>query len=147
MIVYIAGPYMAPSAPEIRANVARAVALGHAAVKLGLVPIIPHAHGYLGVFGDPHEADGLRTRERALRVAVHTVKAVRRVDGALWIIERDDHSLSSGTQMELDAFMAPSAAPGMSALLRFNWNGWCAYASSRANLDLNSMVRDWQTPS
>lgn len=104
MIVYIAGPYMNTTKEGIRMNVRRALALGNAAAQLGFIPIVPHAHGYLGIYGDPHEEKGPETRETALRNGTYLARATKLADGMLWLLLRDDESISSGSQLELDAF-------------------------------------------
>ena len=43
-LVYIAGPFRAPTAWEIERNVREAEDLGFAVIKLGAMPIIPHAN-------------------------------------------------------------------------------------------------------
>lgn len=43
-VVYVAGPFRAPTPIEVRANVLRAEQLGCAVLQLGAMPLIPHAN-------------------------------------------------------------------------------------------------------
>ncbi len=43
-LIYVAGPYTAPTRAGVEANIARAVDLGVCVADLGAVPIIPHAN-------------------------------------------------------------------------------------------------------
>lgn len=109
--LYVAGPYAADTPEGICRNVARAVALGRLAAEQGFTPIVPHAMGFCGVLGDPHEADDGTTRDRALDCGVSLARFVGMLDrpalglkGRLWVILRDDLTESYGTSVEVTAF-------------------------------------------
>lgn len=42
MLVYVAGPYSAPTREGVAANIAKAEAIGKAIIQAGYVPVIPH---------------------------------------------------------------------------------------------------------
>lgn len=44
ILVYVAGPFSAPTRAGVEANIARAVAVGLEVAKLGFMPVIPHAN-------------------------------------------------------------------------------------------------------
>lgn len=44
ILVYVAGPFSAPTRAGVEANIARAVAVGLEVARIGLYPIIPHAN-------------------------------------------------------------------------------------------------------
>lgn len=105
-LVYVAGPYAAPTPEGIEQNVRRAVAVGAYATRLGYAPIVPHAAGFAGVYGDPHEGDGPtgETRRRSIEIGCAHARFVSAQGGELWIIQRDDGTMSSGVQAEFDAW-------------------------------------------
>lgn len=42
MLIYVAGPYSAPTHDEIAANIARAEEAGKKLIQSGMIPVIPH---------------------------------------------------------------------------------------------------------
>lgn len=122
--VYIAGPYKAATPEEIERNVRRACAVGFfAATVHGLSPTVPHAESWLGVLGSPLEADGELTRSRALRVTTAKAAQIGRAGGDLWVIAREDGTLSEGTQLDLEAFRSQGVTSSQSILVK-PWSGW-----------------------
>lgn len=104
-LVYIAGPFSAPSPDETAQNVERARLLGILAAKLRLAPIVPHLHGAAGLYGTEHDdGQGSATRTKALACSTATAWMVGNCCGHLWVILRDDRSLSAGCQAELEAW-------------------------------------------
>lgn len=128
-LAYIAGPYAAGTPAEVAVNVHRAVALGHLAALCGHAPVVPHAMGAMGVYGDPSERGGV-SRALALRCGRDLAEAVGAAGGALWVIEHDGGSLSAGTAIELDAFRRGRdreiGRAGMPSerVLRQGWAAW-----------------------
>lgn len=120
-LIYVAGPYGASTSEEIERNVYRACALGRLVTATGCVPVVPHAAGFLGCHGDPHEQDGGQTREVALACGVALASVVGRQGGNLWVLLRDDKSMSEGTKSEADAF---ASTLGRGVVLRDTWAGW-----------------------
>lgn len=132
-LCYIAGPYGASTLAEIDHNVARAVALAAYAASCGLAPMITHPLGRVGTFGDPAEAeDGEAVRKRALAYGVHLAELTARDYGFLWVIARDDGTLSAGTQAERDAFLAVSPSGGASHVAEGTWANWVRFTAARA---------------
>lgn len=124
MIVYIAGPYTAPTRDGIARNIRRAVALGRYAAHLGHTPLVPHAQGWMGVYGAGDESEA-GVRELALRCSRELAARAEE----MWVIERDDLSLSEGTRAELEAF-------GRLPEYRMPWSAWCMWgAERRADLE------------
>lgn len=97
-IVYIAGPY----AGLVDTNVARASELSRFAVSLGIVPLCLHGSIQAGAYGDD---DHPEERERGLERACDVAALVARSGGQIWVITRDDGTLSSGTERELAAWL------------------------------------------
>lgn len=113
-IVYIAAPFGASTKDEMRRNVARAVALGRLAVRQGLVPIVPHAIGALGVYGAADESEE-GVREAAIECGVALAASCPQ----MWLLKRGDGSISSGCQLE----RAAAAGAGASILIG-SWESW-----------------------
>jgi hypothetical protein len=141
--VFIAGPYAAdPYTAEVAdttwRNVSRALALGHLAATLGYAPIVPHAQGWLAVYGgnDDTGAPSL-TRSRALHCSTALASGVGRLGGAFWLIAQGktrgrsgdfpgsmtDAVLSPGCHAEWAAF----SAHGVSV----NWGTWDEWVAAR----------------
>jgi len=118
---YIAGPYAASTPAEIERNVLRAAALGRLATEIGYAALVPHAIGWMGVYGERHEGD-VGVRDRALSSSLALVEAVGRTGGALFVLERDDGSLSSGTGLELERFLACTERAGL--VFQNRWEDW-----------------------
>lgn len=112
-LVYIAGPY----AGDVDENVRRAVELGRFAVRIGLDPIVPHVLGAAGIYGAPHEDDDGTCRKAALECGVATAAFIGAGGGVLWIILRDDYSMSDGTQNEEWAYKGKYH-------VRATWDAW-----------------------
>ena len=107
MLVYVAGPYAAPTVLEIAANVARAIEVCRVHAEADFTVISPHAHGWGGVYGtiiDDGSAAPSRARALANGLALAVLVAVN--GGKLVAISRDDGTLSPGTQAEVDAYTA-----------------------------------------
>ena len=101
-VVYIAGPFGAPTAEQVACNVLDAVTLSLFAVTRGLSPICPHPGIMAGAFGK--EASGAE-RERGVRAVIVQVEMVARLtDGRLWAIQTPEGGISSGTHREVTAF-------------------------------------------
>lgn len=115
VMIYIAGPYRAPTELEVERNVRRAVALGQYAARRGYTPIVPHAMGRMGVYGPD---DVPSTHELAIRCGT----AVAREVTALWAIQRDDGTLSEGTALEVEA------AQRRARIRQQTWDRWCVEA-------------------
>ncbi len=113
-LVYIAGPFAGDTAENTR----RAVAISRYATIQGLSPICVHPGILAGAYGDdavPEE------RERGLAAVVSIVREVAKAGGTLWVLLRDDRSMSAGTRREWDAF----ADAGGRAVVSWTWSHWC----------------------
>jgi hypothetical protein len=104
-LVFVAGPYAGPTPEAVQYNVWRALCLGALAVRRGFVPIVPHAPGWLGVYG-PADESLPEARAQAIRCSRELARQVGLCRGELWVIEQDDLTLSLGTAAEHDAFSA-----------------------------------------
>lgn len=129
-VVYIAGPYAAPTADEIARNVRRAVALGRYAAHLGYTPLVPHAQGWAGVYGAADESEA-GVRELALRCSQDLAARADEV----WIIQRDDGTRSEGSHLEAEAHRLRSGRPHLPRVGR--WSLWCLGARER-DVDLDA---------
>jgi hypothetical protein len=124
-IVYVAGPYAGDSLEVIERNVGRAVAVGFLAVQRGLCPVVPHTMGWLHVHG-AHDESVPGVREAAIQCGVSLAYATAKVGGILWVVSRDDGSLSAGTQLEVDCYRAHG---GVTAVIR-TWDQWVREGAS-----------------
>lgn len=117
-LVYIAGPYAAPTPEERVENVRRIGVLSRLALGLGLAPVAVHVAVEAGHFGqDSNPMD----RKRGLDAACSIAVAVAQSGGDLWVLARDDGSLSSGCMAEHDAFQrTANAGPVVSR----TWAEW-----------------------
>lgn len=100
-LLYIAAPFGAETIAEIRDNVERVTELHRFALAQGWRPIAVHPTVFMGGFG---EDTFLSDRERGLQVDCDLACMVARQGGTLWVILRDDGSMSEGTTREADAF-------------------------------------------
>lgn len=119
--VYIAGPYRG----DVVVNVQRAAELGRHAVDQGLAPYVPHVHGFLGVLGAGTGGDDARTEGRAISCCLSIVHLFGGAEPSdplapwLWVIARDDGTLSAGTLRELEEW------DGIDPVIR-TWAEWQA---------------------
>lgn len=136
--VYVAGPYAAPTPDLILQNVVRASIVGWLAVDRGLAPVVPHLLGWGGLYGDPNEGDS-RTRELALRCSRTLAYSVGVRCGEIWVIERDDGTLSSGTEAELEEFgegFRDAGGVGISGCIRREtWDVWAYQVARVTSID------------
>lgn len=115
--IYIAGPYRGVSTRDVEVNVLRACALGRFAASLGFLPVVPHAPGWLGVYGGKH--DDKAADDLALTCGLGLLDMVARCDGLLWVIAKAEASspagygpvLSRGCRDEVDRWRHPAARP------------------------------------
>lgn len=114
MLVYIAAPYADPTPEGIRWNIARASLMGRLAFEMGHTPIVPHVLG-AALFGTDETP---QTRADALRYGLDLVRDVARAGGDLWVLTRDDGTLSDGCAAEVARFQA--SAP-RTTVLSFTW--------------------------
>ena len=115
-LVYIAGPY----AGLIDTNVARASELSRYAVAQGLIPLCLHGSIQAGAYGDDdHPEERARGLERACSVA----SLVARSSGRIWVITRDDGSLSDGTERELESWLRATREAFRPPAVR-TWSQW-----------------------
>ena len=90
-VIYVAGPFRAPSAWAIEQNVRRAEEWGLRVAEIGAMPLIPHANTrfFQGLLPDEFFLDGTR-------------ELLRRCDGILMTPGWEE---SSGSRGELDEAM------------------------------------------
>jgi nucleoside 2-deoxyribosyltransferase len=93
-VVYVAGPYRAPTKSEVLDNIGKACALAGEVVRLGAVPIVPHANGYEvdAAMRDNGEPAGDAYRLEA------GLELLRRCDAVLLV---EGWEYSSGTKAEI----------------------------------------------
>ncbi len=82
-LVYIAGPFGAPTPAGIAENVRRACALGLLACDLGYAPQVVHAGIHRGAYGS--DADE-KTRRRGMEIDFAWIDATAKLDGELWVL-------------------------------------------------------------
>jgi hypothetical protein len=119
---YIAGSFAGPNDAAVLRNVARALGVGWLATERGFAPLVPHAAGWLGVHGGKDEDPGVRTA--ALTCGVSIARAVAAVGGHMWIVLRDDGTMSDGTALEHDCFRAHGGTD--LRLIARRWDEWAA---------------------
>ena len=101
--VYIAAPFAGPDEDAVAKNVHRAVGLARLATESGYAPLVIHPAIHAGCYGND---DSPEDRARGLRIAVELVGLVATNPyGRLWVLARDDGSLSSGCAIELEHFV------------------------------------------
>ena len=125
-LAYIAAPYANPS-PAVRAwNVARACLLARLAVLTGWAPIVVHP-GIAGIYGE-EETEELRAL--GLEVDIALLRHVRKSRGALWVLLRDDLTMSSGVAAERGAWLLGRTPSGLQGWLPstnevvLSWEAW-----------------------
>ena len=100
-LAYIAAPYGAGTVAEIRRNALRAAALGRlASMYSGVSAVVVHA-GIASVFGDDDDPEA---RENGLEANLELVSVLAFSRAELWVLLRDDGSVSDGVRQEVDAF-------------------------------------------
>ena len=99
-IVYIAGPY----AGNTILNTNRAIKVGQIAHSMKLGSVVPHPM----IFGEVYGKDEIpEEREDGCISTLSILGQIARLESSqLWIIEKEDRSLSSGTKNELDLWLA-----------------------------------------
>jgi len=130
-LVYIAGPYGSPHEHERLANVGRACHLSLWASRAGYAPIVVHPAIHWGAYGsDDNPAD----RERGLATVTAILRAAAQAGGHLWVILRDDGSMSSGTEREVLAWEEETAG-GDPRTLALTWPQWLHAALDELGAD------------
>ena len=110
--VYVAAPF----AGDVAENVRRAAALSRLAVERGHAPICVHPAIAAGCYGDdavPEE------RERGLQAVCRLVEVVAWHGGELWVLLRDDGTMSAGVTREVEAWLDAGGRPY--AVVRWRW--------------------------
>lgn len=123
-LVYVSGPFAGKDKGEIRGNVWKAGQLSLIAIKAGYIPISYHSlihGGYLG------RDDVLEERERGIKAMEDICRHVARVGGSIWVILRDDRTMSPGTQREFDAFSS-AASRVVDPKFWCRMNTWAAWS-------------------
>ena len=114
-IVYIAAPFGASSQTERVWNTQRAELLCLLAQRSGYAPICVHSGILRGAYGDDDNpadrAAGLETDVRLLDVC-----------DEMWVLLRDDGSMSDGVAVEVKAYGAPSEKQHM--MDGRTWDDW-----------------------
>lgn len=104
-VVYVATPVRAACATVRRWNWLRAVTLARLAAHEGLAPLLPALTVGGALEGFPHA--GGHDHPAAMACCLGLLRAVKQAGGGLWVLTRDDDTLSEGCAAELRA-----------------WNGW-----------------------
>lgn len=103
--IYVAGPFAAQEHPlpvPVGLHVTRAAAVASWATRMGYAPLVVHPAIAAGAYGDDDDPDD---RRMGLAATVELVRLVAsHPAGELWLITRDDGTLSSGTAGELRAW-------------------------------------------
>jgi len=122
--VYIAGPFAAETHELRLENVRRACRLSRYAVRQGYAPIVVHAGIELGAYGNDNVVPERIRGAAATCVLVEVVAACK--TGELWVIERDNGSLSTGTGREWDRWAITRDRYGYRAwnTVRKPWSAW-----------------------
>lgn len=95
--VYIAAPYRADTTEERIANVHRARRLAAAAHFEGFAPVYVHDWVELGLFGPDDDED-------ARRDGLRTACAIAASCDHIWVVRREDGTLSHGVSLEAEAW-------------------------------------------
>lgn len=121
--VYIAAPYRAATSAERAENVRRAGVLSRLALHLKFAPVCVLAAVEAGHFG----RDGVpEDREEGLNAATALCRMVAKQRGQLWIIMRDDGTLSEGCRREEVAYNCAVAREAQWVLVK-TWAAWDLY--------------------
>jgi hypothetical protein len=97
--VYCAAPY----AGDVMTNVAVSGAFGAYAVARGFAPVVPHMMIFAGIYGND---DIPEERERGMKCTLAIVVAVAHDAGELWVLRREDGTISPGCLAEIEAYSA-----------------------------------------
>ena len=124
-IVYIAGPY----AGDINENTKNAVRVGNLAHRHGLGSIVPHTMILKEVYGKDEIP---KEREDGCISTLSIVGKIAHIeDSQIWIIEREDRSLSIGTKNELDLWVAIRSSLGYPFhVFKKTFREWIEYENS-----------------
>lgn len=123
-LVYVAAPLGAPTAALRAWHRERATLLCALAFAMGLVPVCvhPYAETAMGSDADPD------ARARGLAYALAAVEAVAKAGGALWVLRREDGTLSAGCQEESSRWLVLNARRcGGRRPYSDDWGPWGAY--------------------
>ena len=127
-LVYIAAPLGAPTAALRAWHRERATLLCALAFYGGYVPVCvhPYAETATGSDADPD------ARERGLARALDAVEVVAKAGGALWVLRRDDGTLSEGCTQEAAQYAVwrPPHTDNQTSVA--NWTRWRALTASVA---------------
>ena len=122
-VVYICAPY-GHTAPEVvKMNVEDAEQLARFAVHMGYSPIV--VHSYIdAVFGDDNNPV---LRKRGLGCVVSIAWSVARSRGHLWVVQRENGTLSDGCQREVNIFHSHYGSVQCRSHVRYGtWSEWLA---------------------
>ncbi len=124
-IVYIAGPF----AGDVLENTNKAIKVGNLAHRTGLGSIVPHPMILSEVYGKdeiPQE------REDGCISTLSIVGQIAKIESSfIWIIEKEDKSLSLGTKNELDLWLAIRKDLGYPYhVFRKTYKEWIEYENS-----------------
>ena len=112
--IYIAGPY-GDTDPAVRAEHIRRVAvLSSHLVREGYAPVSVHAAIESGAFGNDFDPE-----ERAMGLQAATAIACQ--CDRMFVILRDDETMSDGTKREVDAYLEHATGDVMPG----TWAWWC----------------------
>lgn len=103
-VVYIAGPFRADKNLTENYNVEFAESLGVYCQKIGKAPIVPHTLIKKGIYGDDSiEEERICGVESTIAITELIAKSH---DSEIWIIKKEDNTLSEGTLHELECWKA-----------------------------------------
>jgi hypothetical protein len=122
--LFISGPYRAPNAQGVAENVRRACELGAYACRCGLLPIVPHAQGFMGCFGAVSDgvSDDEETEQAALNWGCKMASHVGSTYGTLWVILTEEGKRSFGTDLECQAFLRSNG--DVLSIKEGKWSFW-----------------------
>lgn len=129
-LVYVAAPLGAPTAALRAWHRERANLLCALAFAMDRVPVCvhPYAETAMGSDADPD------ARARGLAYALDAVEVVARAGGALWVLLRDDGTLSDGCAQEsarYDEWGDPDTVEQSWTLVWTDWRAIAAWAARR----------------
>lgn len=130
-LCYIAAPYAHPSPVGLARNVDRAILLGRLAISVGLCPIVPHAL-VPALVGS--EVGRPEVRAVALDLGLDLLDGVIAANGRLYVLTRDDGTLSPGVEAEVRRFHTFSRS-------RFEAATWQSWGSLMA---LHGLHDEWR---